>query len=81
MPHFVEVPSSRLAADVRNSLLEEYASRDGTDYGEREFSLAEKVENLERQLASGDLCILFESETEQWDLVAADQASALLSEQ
>ena len=80
MPQFIQVPVDRLAADVRNALLEEYASRDGTDYGERELNLAEKVANLERQLADGELCILYESESEQWDLLPAEQAIALLDD-
>jgi uncharacterized protein YheU (UPF0270 family) len=80
MPQFIQVPVHRLAVDVRGALLEEYASRDGTDYGERELTLAEKVANLERQLADGELCILYEIESEQWDLLPADQAIALLDD-
>ena len=80
MPQFIQVPPDRLAPAVRNALLEEYASRDGTDYGERELSLGEKVANLERQLEACELCILYESESEQWDLVSAEQARDLLNE-
>lgn len=80
MPQFLQVPIQRLAPDVLNALLEEYASRDGTDYGERELSLEEKVADLRRQLDRGDLNILFESESEQWDLLPAEQAMALLDE-
>lgn len=80
MPQFIAVPAARLAADILQALLEEFASRDGTDYGERELSLNEKVERLQRQLTSGELQILFETESEQWDLVSAAQAGALLDE-
>ena len=80
MPQFVEVPPQRLPPEVLQALLEEYASRDGTDYGERELSLQSKVDNLQGQLAANDLCILFEAESEQWDLVPRDQARALLDQ-
>ena len=80
MPQFIQVPIQRLATDVLNALLEEFASRDGTDYGERELSLGEKVANLRWQLEQGELQILFESESEQWDLLPAEQAMALLGE-
>tara|TARA_R110000823_G_scaffold130015_21_gene258142 strand:+ start:1312 stop:1509 length:198 start_codon:yes stop_codon:yes gene_type:complete len=63
---------------VYRSLLEEYVTRDGTDYGERELSLDEKVQHLERRVAQGEVRLLFESESEQWDLVAADAAALLL---
>ncbi|MCB1699151.1 MAG: YheU family protein, partial [Halioglobus sp.] len=39
MANFVAVPVERLQPDVLQALLEEFASRDGTDYGERELSL------------------------------------------
>ncbi|MEZ5573299.1 MAG: YheU family protein [Halioglobus sp.] len=79
MAEFVEVPVQRLQPDVLHALLEEYASRDGTDYGEREFSLAEKVERLLGQLQSRDLRLLYDTRSEQWDLVPAQQAELLLN--
>jgi uncharacterized protein len=78
MAHFVAVPPSRLPADVLQALLEDFASRDGTDYGEREFTLVEKVERLQRQLRAGDLQILYDLDSEQWDLVLRAQAELLL---
>jgi uncharacterized protein YheU (UPF0270 family) len=62
---------------VLQALLEEFASRDGTDYGERELTLSEKADNLRRQLEAGSLCILFHHPTEQWDLVDQDRVAAL----
>jgi uncharacterized protein YheU (UPF0270 family) len=78
MTQFVEVPPQQLQADVLQALLEEYASRDGTDYGEQELSLAQKVSNLRKQVIQGDLLILYEVEGEHWDLVPAEQAKLLL---
>ena len=43
MAQFVKVPPQRLEANVLQALLEEYASRDGTDNGERELSLEQKL--------------------------------------
>ncbi len=81
MSCYIEVPPDRLDADVLQALLEEYASRDGTDYGEVELTLEQKTGNLRRQLERGELLILFQTETEHWDLVGADDASLLLQEQ
>ncbi len=80
MAQFVAVPVARLQADVLQALLEEFASRDGTDYGERECSLQQKVDELRRQIASGELQLLFETESEHWDLVPRDEAARLLDE-
>ena len=79
MAQFVAVPLQRLQADVLQALLEDYASRDGTDYGEREFTLQEKVERLQRQLRAGELQILYDADSEQWDLVPSAQAELLLN--
>jgi uncharacterized protein YheU (UPF0270 family) len=78
MAQFVVVPPQRLQPDVLQALLEEYASRDGTDYGERELTLDEKVGRLQSQLNDGDLRILYDIDSEQWDLVPQAQAELLL---
>jgi uncharacterized protein YheU (UPF0270 family) len=80
MTQFVEVPPQRLQPEVLQALLEEYASRDGTDYGEQELSLSRKVSNLRQQIQQGDLLILYEIEGEHWDLVPAEQANLLLEQ-
>jgi uncharacterized protein YheU (UPF0270 family) len=74
---FVLVPSQRLAADVLTALLEEYASRDGTDYGVRELSLDEKVDSLRAQLGRDDLGIVYDQDSEQWDLLPREALAQL----
>ena len=79
MAQFLAVPPGRLPAETLQGLLEEYASRDGTDYGEREFSLDEKVRALKGQLDAGELQILYDVDSEQWDLLPREQAEQLLN--
>ncbi len=78
MASFLQVPVTRLAEDVLQALLEEYASRDGTDYGEQEQTLDKKVDSLRAQLDGGRLVILYESDGEHWDLIPVEQAAVLL---
>lgn len=78
MTQFVQVPPERLEADTLQALLEDYASRDGTDYGEQELSLARKVDDLRNQLRRGDLLIVCELDGEHWDLLPAERARELL---
>lgn len=79
MAEFVMVPPDRLSADVLQGLLEEFASRDGTDYGEREYTLVEKLEQLRNQLLTGELQLLYDVDSEQWDLLPREQADLLLN--
>lgn len=78
MTQFVEVPPQRLQTDILQALLEEYASRDGTDYGERELSLEQKVDSLRVQMQRRELLIVFDVYCDQWDLLPAQRARELL---
>ena len=70
------VPPESLAAPVLRALLEEFVTRDGTDYGESEKSLDEKVADVERQLADGEVSIVFDPETESVNLVTARELAS-----
>jgi len=80
MAEFVAVPVERLQPSVLQALLEEFASRDGTDYGERELSLAQKVGELRVQLGRGELQLLYDTDSESWDLLPSEQAALLLED-
>ena len=58
-------------------MLEEYASRDGTDYGARELSLSEKVDNLRQMVSNGDIALVYDADCEEWDLLSAQELAAL----
>ena len=78
MAQFVRIPIAELSADTLTSLLEEFASRDGTDYGAQETPLAHRVEQLRHQLNAGDAVLLFELDEERWDILPRDDAESLL---
>ncbi len=80
MAQFIEVPASALAEQTLLALLEEFASRDGTDYGVKELTLDEKVGRLRAQLDTSRIMLMYDSDSEQWDLVERDSAQSLLSE-
>lgn len=59
----LEIPYQQLSTDALRGLIEEFVSRDGTDYGEREVPLDEKVAAVERQLRAGEAVILYDPDT------------------
>ena len=81
MADFVNVPWSHLASAVLDALLEEFATRDGTDYGEVEYQLDQKIAQLRAMLKDSQLFLLYDSDSEEWDLVDSDSAQSLLDEQ
>lgn len=64
------IPHHRLSADVLQAIMEEYISREGTDYGADELSLQQKVERLLPQVKSGEVLIVFDEISESVQLVS-----------
>jgi uncharacterized protein YheU (UPF0270 family) len=65
----VSVPHTALAADLLRAVIESFILREGTDYGERELSLDDKVLGVMRLLERGDARIVFDPQTESVDIV------------
>ena len=66
----VEVPHAQLSPEVLRRLVEEFVTRDGTDYGAIERTLEEKVAAVLRQLEAGEVAIVVDAEQETIDIVA-----------
>jgi hypothetical protein len=69
LPESVVVPYTELAPDLLHAVIESYVLREGTDYGEKEFSLEDKVAHVIKQLKRGDAQIVFDPETETVSIV------------
>ncbi|WP_417582733.1 YheU family protein [Nitrincola sp.] len=67
------VPWQELDPDTLDNLIQEFVSRDGTDYGEQEYSLADKVSQVRRALAKGEAVLIFSEHTGLCNIVPADQ--------
>jgi uncharacterized protein YheU (UPF0270 family) len=65
----VVVPYGDLAADLLRAVVESFVLREGTDYGERELSLEEKVARVIAQLKRGEAQIVFDPESETVSIV------------
>jgi uncharacterized protein len=63
------IPVSQLQEETLNNILEEFITREGTDYGDCEISLQQKVERLKRQIVQGDVVIVFDSVLESVNLM------------
>jgi uncharacterized protein YheU (UPF0270 family) len=67
----VSVPHTALASDVLRAVIESFILREGTDYGEHELSLDDKVTRVMRLLERGDVHIVFDPPTGSVDIVTA----------
>lgn len=75
----VEVPWEQLHPDTLQRLIEEFVTRDGTDYGEREISVVAKVEQVKEGLRHKHWLIVFDADTEQCNVVSKDDWNELQS--
>jgi uncharacterized protein YheU (UPF0270 family) len=74
-PEPVVVPHTELAPELLRAVIESFVLREGTDYGEREVSLDDKVARVLRQLQRGEARILYDPETESVAIVPVTAAS------
>ena len=68
----MEIPHNQVPEQTLLAFIEEFISREGTDYGHREYTLDEKVEKVKSQLLNGEIKLMFDSETSSCNLVKVD---------
>ncbi len=66
------MPYERLSADTLRAVITEFVTREGTEYGEREISLDEKVASVLGQLRMGTAVLIFDSDSQSTTVVASN---------
>ena len=74
------IPHSQISPEALQGLIEEYITRDGTDYGVQEFSLAQKVQQVQQQIVRGDVVVVFDVATESVSLLSRRDAREFIQE-
>ncbi len=72
----VQIPVEALSRQALDGLIEEFVTRDGTDYGTEERSLNDKKDAVWRQLDCGEIVIVFDPETETSNIISKDDLRA-----
>ena len=66
----MEIPYTKLSEESLRAIIEEYITREGTEYGVKEYTFEQKIEQIRQQLLQGEIKINFDSETETCNLVS-----------
>jgi uncharacterized protein len=74
-PQPIVIPHAELSTEALRGVVESFVLREGTDYGEREISLDQKVAQVLRQLERGEARIIFNAELESVDIVVSNPIS------
>ncbi|GAC27576.1 YheU family protein [Brumicola pallidula] len=63
------IPADSIDNETLQSLVESFVLREGTDYGEVEISMQEKVDQIIEQLRLGDIVIEYSEEHESVNII------------
>lgn len=67
----VVVPWERLSPAALRGVIEEFITREGTEYGADDVALERKLAQVQRQLESAEVVVLFDARAETVNLVRA----------
>jgi uncharacterized protein YheU (UPF0270 family) len=65
----MEVPWQKLSPQALRGVVEEFITREGTDYGDVIYSLDQKVQHVMAQIRRGEAVIVFDDETETCNIL------------
>jgi len=65
----MEIPYNDLSEAALMAIIEEYVTREGTDYGDSDYFLAEKVAQVKQQILSGRVLIDFDPDSQTCQLL------------
>ncbi len=60
----VRIPHTSLSPSTLRSLIEEFVTREGTDYGDGDVSLDDKVDAVTAQLIAATAVIVYDEDSE-----------------
>lgn len=60
----VKIPYDQLSHEALHGVIEEFVTRDGTNYGEREVPVEIKIGQVLEQIKSGEAVIVFDQKSE-----------------
>ena len=60
----MEIPYKELSEDALRAIVEEFITREGTDYGDHEYSLDDKILQVKKQLELGEAVINYDADSQ-----------------
>ncbi|MDC9590363.1 MULTISPECIES: YheU family protein [Xenorhabdus] len=66
------IPWQQLETDTLLNLIESFVLREGTDYGEQEKTLEQKVQDIKRQLERGEVLLVWSELHETVNIMPKD---------
>lgn len=68
----MKIPYQELSEPALTAIIEEFITREGTEYGEQEYSLEQKVMQVMRQLHKEEIYVSYDPESQTCQINASD---------
>jgi len=72
---FLIIPFKKLSKEALLGVIEEFATRDGADYGIIETDLEQKIDRTLRQLRKGDVFIVYDQDAETTNILSKEDVA------
>ena len=68
----IQIPWQSLSESALNGIIEEFVTREGTEYGDAEVSIESKCRQVRRQLEGGEAIITYNDDDQTCSIVPLD---------
>jgi len=68
----IKLSIDRLSPEALDGVIEEFVSRSGTDYGITEVPLETKIQQVKKQLKSGQAVLVYDEAVQTCNILSAD---------
>ncbi|MGR6872832.1 YheU family protein [Pseudomonas sp. HK3] len=72
---YTSIDYSQLSQDALDGVIEAFINREGTDYGQQEYSFEQKSQQVLAQIKSGRAVIVFDHDSQSVSILHKDQLS------
>jgi hypothetical protein len=76
----IKIPADALSPAALEGVIDDYVTREGTDYGHRDYSLEEKRAAVRAELAAGRAVVTYDPRTGTTTIVPAAASEAVHAE-
>ena len=73
------IPFQKLSREALRGVIEEFVTREGTDYGFAETDLEQKIDKVLRQLRTGDAFIVYDEAAETTNILSKEDVVKMQS--
>jgi uncharacterized protein YheU (UPF0270 family) len=73
----ITIPINSVSPDTLQAMITHFVLREGSDYGENEYTLTDKIAQVLAQLEAGTAILTFDNQTESINIIPSEKCNNL----